>query len=109
MRVFDHIGIATLAPQPNERYVQKTKVWVTDPHQHPFRVEWLRYEPDSPVPDVLKNATHVAWRVDDIQKEAEGLEVLIPPFASVAGHVVGFFRTAEGIIVEMMEYEDDEA
>ncbi len=106
MRVFDHIGMTTKEKQPNERYVAKTKVWVTDPHLHPFRVEWLRYEADSPVPDILRDACHVAWRVDDIEKESQGLEVLLPPFASVAGHVVGFFRTPDGIIVELMEYED---
>ncbi len=107
MRVFDHIGLTTTLQQPEERYVVKTKVWVTDPKKHPFRIEWLRYEADSPVPDLLRNACHVAWRVDDIEKESRGLKVILPPFASVAGHVVGFFQTQDGAIVELMEYEEE--
>ena len=107
MRVFDHIGITTTVKQPNERYVAKTKVWVTDHQQHPYCVEWLRYEPDSPVPDLLRNTCHVAWRVDSIEKEAQGLKVILPPFASVPGHVVGFYQTPDGAIVELMEYEED--
>ncbi len=107
MRVFDHIGMTTTVQQPEERFVAKTRVWVTDHQKHPFRIEWLRYEPDSPVPDLLRNACHVAWRVDDISKESEGLTVILPPFASVAGHVVGFYQTQDGAIVELMEYEED--
>lgn len=104
MREFDHIGLPSQTVQPNERYVQKTKVWVTDPHAHPFRVEWLRYEPDSPVSPFMKEHPHVAYHVDSIARESAGMTVLIEPFASVAGHVVGFFETDDGVIVEMMEY-----
>ncbi|NLC32586.1 MAG: VOC family protein [Clostridiales bacterium] len=104
MRVFDHIGMTTTQKMPNERYVQRTKVWVTDPQLHPFKIEWLRYEEDSTVPDILRNSCHVAWHVDDIAAESKGLKVILAPFSSVAGHVVGFFQTEDGAIVELMEY-----
>ncbi len=104
MKEFDHIGLRTLKVQPGERFVQKTRVWVTDPLLHPFRVEWLRYEPDSGVSDELKNNAHLAFRVDSIEEEARGLTELIPPFHSVANHRVGFYRTPDGAIVELMEY-----
>lgn len=104
MKAFDHIGLTTTEQQPNERYVQKTKVWVTDPSTHPFRVEWLRYEADSPVSQFMQTHPHVAYHVDSIAEESKGLEVLIEPFASVAGHVVGFFKTNDNVIIELMEY-----
>ncbi|MGI6215365.1 MAG: VOC family protein [Christensenellales bacterium] len=104
MKEFDHIGITTKQKQPNERFVNKTRVWVTDPHEHPFRVEWLRYEPDSPVSSFMQSNPHVAYHVDSIEKESQGLQVLIPPFASVENHVVGFFKTKDGAIIELMEY-----
>ena len=104
MRVFDHIGMTTTKKMPNERYVQQTKVWVTDPQLHPFKIEWLRYEDESTVPDILRNSCDVAWHVDDIAAESVGLKVIIAPFSSVAGHVVGFFQTDDGAIVELMEY-----
>lgn len=31
MRTFDHVGLATEIPQPDERLVERTHVWVTDP------------------------------------------------------------------------------
>ena len=96
--------MTTTQRQPGERFVEKTRVWVTDPHLHPFRVEWLRYEPDSTVCEFMQIHSHVAYHVDSIEKESQGLEVLIAPFASVAGHVVGFFKTSDDVIVELMEY-----
>lgn len=104
MKEFDHVGMTTTEKQPGERFVEKTRVWVTDPHLHPFRVEWLRYEPDSTVCEFMQTHSHVAYHVDSIEKESQGLEVLIAPFASVAGHVVGFFKTSDDVIVELMEY-----
>lgn len=106
MKRFDHVGLRTETPQPGERFVAKTRVWVTDPALHPFRVEWLRYTPESRVPDVLRDRPHIAYRVDAIQAEAQGLRELIAPFASVAGHVVGFYETPDGAVVELMEYEE---
>ena len=104
MRRFDHIGLPTSRAQPEERFVERTRVWVTDPHRHPFRVEWLRYLPDSPAPERLRTCAHVAYHVDDIEAEAAGLSVLLPPFSSVAGHRVGFYETADGAVVELMEF-----
>lgn len=104
MRTFDHIGLTTTQQQPGERFVQKTRVWVTDPHVHPYHVEWLRYEPDSTVSAFMQQNPHVAFHVDSIARESDGLEVLIAPFASVAGHVVGFFKTSDNLIIELMEY-----
>ena len=104
MKEFDHVGMTTTEKQPGERFVEKTRVWVTDPHLPPFRVEWLRYEPDSTVCEFMQTHPHVAYHVDSIEKESQGLEVLIAPFASVAGHVVGFFKTSDDVIVELMEY-----
>lgn len=103
---FDHIGLMTETVQPNERFVRKTRVWVTNPAEHPFRIEWLRYCDDSPVTGILREKPHIAYKVDDIDKESEGLKVLIPPFESVAGHVVGFYETEDGAVVELMQYDD---
>ena len=46
---FSHVGMITEQPRDGEIFVAATRVWVTDFSQHPFRVEWLRFEPDSPV------------------------------------------------------------
>jgi hypothetical protein len=100
---FDHIGIVTKEKKSDETFVPATRVWITDFQKHPFRVEWLRYEPDSPVAGHVREMPHVAFRVDDIRAAAKGMKVLLEPFdAGIA--VVGFYQTDDGAVVEFMEY-----
>jgi hypothetical protein len=84
-------------------YVAATKVRVTGFQSHPYHVEWLRFEPDSPVTGPVREMPHVAYRVDSIREASRGLKVLLEPFdAGIA--VVGFFQTDDGAVVEFMEY-----
>jgi hypothetical protein len=100
---FDHVGLITNEKKPHERFVAATKVWVTDFAAHPYRVEWLRFEPDSPVKGPVREQPHVAFRVGSIAAAAKGLKVLIEPFdAGIAK--VGFYQTGDGAVVEFMEY-----
>ena len=66
MRVFDHVGVPTEEKQVNEMYVPATKVWVTDPARHPHKIEFLRFEPDSPVTGPVRDLPHIAFRVDNL-------------------------------------------
>jgi len=100
---FDHVGFITSEKKPNETFVPATKVWVTDIASHPYRVEWLRFEPDSPVTGPVREQPHAAFRVDSIAEAAKGLKVLIEPFdAGIAR--VGFYQADDGAVVEFMEY-----
>ncbi len=100
---FDHVGMITTEKKPGEVYVAATKVWVTDIAAHPYKIEWLRFESDSPVQSPVRDHPHIAFRVESIAKAAEGLKVLLEPFdAGIAR--VGFYQTKDGAIVEFMEY-----
>jgi hypothetical protein len=100
---FDHVGIVTTERKAEEVFVAATRVWITDFQKHPFHIEWLRFEPDSPVTGPVRTMPHVAYRVDSIPEAARGLKVLLEPFdAGIA--VVGFYQTADGAVVEFMEY-----
>jgi hypothetical protein len=68
---FDHVGIPTTESKPGMTFVPATRVWITEAHQHPFRVEWLRYEPDSPVTGPLHDQPHVGYRVQKVEQIAE--------------------------------------
>lgn len=100
---FSHIGLITDQVKGEERLVEKTKVWVTNYNEHPFRVEWLRFC-DSPVKGPVREKSHIAFKVDDLKKASEGLKVLIEPFKGKGGVVVGFYEYEDGSIVELMKY-----
>ena len=102
---FDHIGIVTTEQKPGEIFIEATRVWITDYPKIPYRVEWLRYEPDSPVTGPVRQGPHIAYRVKSIAEASRGMRVLLEPF-DVGFAVVGFFQAADGAVVEFMEYKD---
>ena len=106
MRSFHHVGVIVDDKQPNETYVSATKVWVTDPLQHPHRVEYLRFEPDSPVTGLLRELPHFAYRVTDLDREIAGQEVLLGPFESMPGLRVAFVQV-DGGVLEFLEFAED--
>jgi len=101
---FNHVGMVTDDPKAGESFVAATKVWVTNPHEHDFKIEWLRFEPDSPVTGPVRTQPHVAFRVDCLEQASEGLDVLLEPF-DVGFATVGFYRTSDDAVVELMEYK----
>jgi len=105
VRQFHHVGIPTDEEQPGEVYVEDTKVWVTDPEKHPYRIEFLRYEPDSPVTGPLRELPHIAFKTDDIQREIDGKQIILEPFEPMAGLTVVFILE-DGAVFEYMQWEN---
>jgi hypothetical protein len=103
---FDHFGLVTDEPKPGESWVEATRVWVTSPRAHPFNVEWVRFEPDSPVTGPLRTEPHVAYRVDDVARAVEGHTVLAEPFEVGGGFATVAFVDVDGAVVEFMQYSN---
>jgi hypothetical protein len=105
MQKFHHVGVITDQPEPGEIYVADTKVYVTDPMNHPYRIEFLRFEPDSPVQGPLRNLPHMAFQVENLEQALKGKEVIMPPFQAMEGLRVAFFLE-NGAVFEYMEFSD---
>ncbi len=101
---FDHVGLITDVEKPGESWVEATRVWVTSPRAHPFNIEWLRFEPDSPITGPLRTEPHVAYRVADVHAAIAGHEVLAEPFDVGNGFLTAAFVLVEGGVVEFMQY-----
>jgi hypothetical protein len=102
---FSHVGLITDQSQPGEVFVAATRVWITDFVKHPYHIEWLRFEPDSPVTGPVRTQPHVAYRVPSLEEAARGMRVLLEPFVPLPGLRVGFYQTNDGAVIEFMEYE----
>jgi hypothetical protein len=109
MMQFDHVGIPTTQKKPDDQFVAATRVWITDAHKHPYRVEWLRFEADSPVTGPLREMPHIGYRVErqeQIVELSRGMKVLLEPFD--AGFcVAGFYLTPDGAPIELVWYRTD--
>ncbi|NUQ01051.1 MAG: hypothetical protein HUU35_14475 [Armatimonadetes bacterium] len=106
MRSFHHMGLPTDERQPGEEYVAETKVYVTDPRAHRYKVEYLRYEPDTPVTGPVRDLPHIAYKVDDFETAMAEGKVLLGPFNPTPGLRVVFVEI-DGAVVEFMEFERD--
>lgn len=103
---FDHIGVVTTEKKERESWVEATRVWVTSPRDHPYNVEFIRFEPDSPVTGPVRSEPHVAYRVDDVHSAIEGHEVVLAPFDVGNGFLTVAFVNVGGALVEFMQYRD---
>ena len=106
MRKYHHLGIPTTTPQDGEVYLERYKVHCTDHERNPFGIQWMRYEPDCPLPELVKTVPHVAFEVDDLQAALEGHEVLIEPNSPSEGVLVAFI-VEDGAPVEFLQFLED--
>jgi hypothetical protein len=108
MRRFHHVGVITDEPQPGELFVPETRVHVTNPVQSPYRIEYLRFEPDSPVAGPVRNLPHMAFQVSDLLEAIAGQELLLGPFQPMEGLQVAFILK-DGAVFEFMQFDGPSA
>ena len=102
MRKYHHIGIPTDIQRKNEIYLREYKMYVSGYEESPYGVEWMRFEPDSPLPELVKTVPHVAFEVDDLDAAIQGKEVLIQPNSPSKGIIVAFI-VDNGAPIEFIE------
>ena len=102
MKVFSHIGIPTSVAREGESYLEEAKVHVTDYASSENKIEWLRFESESPMPVELQTTAHVAYLVDDLEEALVGQKILIEPFSPMEGVKVAFILD-DGVPVEYMQ------
>lgn len=103
MRKFNHVGIPTTAKQPDEIYSPEMKLFLTDFNKSPNRIEFLRFESDSQMPQLLQTHAHLAYEVDDMDEALKGKEILIAPSTDENGFTMAFI-VEEGVAIELMHF-----
>lgn len=98
---FHHIGIPTDAPFAGEIALPHLKVTVSDYENNPFGIQWQRYWPDAPYPELVKRVAHVAFEVDDLEAALVGHKVIIQPNSPSRGVRVAFIEV-NGAPVEFL-------
>ena len=99
---FHHVGIPTALQHDKESFLEGANVFVTDPADDAYQIEWLRFLPDSPLPDQLKTMSHLAFQVDDLAATLVGKQILIEPFSPFEGRQVAFVLH-DGVPVEFLQ------
>ncbi len=103
MRKYHHIGIPTQIQQPGETYSEEYRFFCTDHERNPFGIQWMRFERECSLPEVVKIVPHIAFEVDDLRQAIAGEQVLIEPNSPSEGVVVAFIL-CDGAPVELLQF-----
>jgi len=100
---YHHLGIPTDAPRPGEYYLEAFKMYVSAFETSDCGIQWMRFEPDSPVHPLIRAVPHVAFEVDNLEEALRGREVLTPPNSPSDGVTVAMILDS-GAPVELLEF-----
>lgn len=100
---YHHLGVPTKETRPGESFLPDYGIHVTDHHDNPFGIQWMRFDPESPLPAIVKRVPHLAFEVEDLEAALEGREVLIPPNSPSEGVRVAFV-VHDGMPVELLAF-----
>ena len=102
MRTFNHIGMVTDVIPEGAVFNDGLKVWLTDYTKSPNRIEFLKFEPGSCLPELVQKQGHVAYTVPSLDEALKGAEVIFGP-AVCDEHLTIAFVEEEGVSIELME------
>jgi len=103
---YHHLGIPTDRVMPDEKYLPQFKLYVSGFNDSPFGIEWMRYEKDSSIDQLIQTVPHLAFEVADIDYElaAHHLKILTPPNHPGEGIRVAMIEH-NGAPVELIEFK----
>ena len=105
MRKFNHVGIPTNIHKEDEIYIEGMKLFLTDFNKSPNKIEFLRFEKESQMPEILKTHGHIAYEVPCLETAMEGKKVVLEPFQGGEGLMCAFIEE-EGIAIELMCFDN---
>ena len=101
---YHHVGIPYQRPRRGERHLAHLKLYATGFETSPYGIEWMRFEPGCPVPEIVKTVPHIAFEVDDLDKALKGKTVLLAPGVPSAGTRAAMILH-NGAPIELIEFK----
>lgn len=98
---FHHVGIPSQEVRPDERYSPTAKMFTAD-HSGQFKIQWHRFEADSPLHPLIRTQPHLAFQVDDLQAAIAGEQLILGPYQPIDGYFVAMIND-NGMPVELIQ------
>jgi hypothetical protein len=100
---YHHLGIPTTIPHPEEEHLPQLKMFVRGFATSPYGIEWIRFEPDCQVHELVRSVPHIAFAVDDLNAATRG-KTLLGPIGSPSDGVRVAMIIDDGAPVELIEF-----
>ena len=102
---YHHLGIPTTKVHSNETYLERYKMYVSGFDTSPFGIEWMRFEPDSPISKLIQTVPHIAFEVDDLDSAIIDKELIGDITSPSKGARVAMILD-NGAPVELIEFKN---
>ena len=101
---YHHLGIPTTRDLPEEDYIPEYKFYASGFKDSPYGIEWMKFDDDCPLPELVRKMPHVAFVVDNLDEALKGKEILIKPNRPSEGVTVAFIID-NGAPVEFLQFD----
>ncbi|HHF7347830.1 TPA: hypothetical protein ACPSKE_000997 [Legionella feeleii] len=101
---YHHMGIPTDSPREGEKYSSTFKMYTSGGQNSEYRIQYHRFEPDSPLHPLIKSKVHVAFQVPNLNEAIAGKEVILAPYEPFPGFKVAMIAEC-GAPIEFIETE----
>jgi len=88
-------------------YAEGMKLWMSNPDDHDYKIEYLKFEEGGPFPEIMHKNPHIAFKVDDMEHYIADADQLIFGPEEIAPNVRIAFVIKDNTIIEL--YEDESA
>lgn len=102
---YNHTGIPTTERFAGEIELPHLKMTVSDHENNLFGIQWMRFWPDAPYPEIVRTVPHVAFEVENLDESLKGQKIIVAPNSPSEGLTVAFIEV-NGAPVELMEYKN---
>ena len=105
---FHHVGIPTREIRPDEVHIPHLGMHVSAFESSPCGIQWMRFDADSPVSELVRRVAHVAFVVDNLEEALAG-RTQIGEINSPSPGVRVAMIIDHGAPVELMEFDSRES
>ncbi len=104
---FHHVGIPTSEALPEDSYNEALQHHATGYFDTPYGIEWMNFDEDNDLPDIIKQMPHVAFVVEDLAEAIKNKHIILAPNSPVEGVTVAFILDGKNLI-ELMQFDRPE-
>lgn len=104
MRKYHHYGIPTSESREDETLVEIEgfKFYSTPFEANKWHIQWHRFPEGHGLPELVTQVPHIAFEVEDLEKEIAGCKVLFGPYEPLKGYRVAMIEE-QGVPIELVE------
>jgi hypothetical protein len=100
--IYQHVGIPITTKKEGMMYWDNLKCWSNKSvDEYDYKIEYLKFEENSPIPEVLQKHPHVAYLVDDMEKYLKEADAVIFPPTEIAPNFKIAFIVKDDTYIEL--------